>query len=83
MPTYCYRCLDCKEEFEARHSMSYDQQVCLRCESQNLIKISSFTTSKKKSESSNTRPGKIVDDYIREAKQEIKKEKKQLKSETM
>jgi putative FmdB family regulatory protein len=83
MPTYCYRCLDCEEEFEARHGMSYDKQDCLKCESRNLIKISNFTTEKKSSTISKTRIGKVVDDYIREVKQEIKNEKKQLKSETM
>lgn len=82
MPVYCYKCNDCSEEFEVRHSMSFDGQLCLNCDSSSVFKVPSIGQAKV-SKKSSSRPGKIVDEYIRDAKKEIKQEKLKLRSEEM
>lgn len=78
MPVYCYRCPDCQAEFESRHSMSYDSQTCIECGSEQVFRIPSLSSTKVSVKSS--KPGKVVNDYIKEVKQEIKQEKKELRS---
>ena len=82
MPVYCYKCKDCEFEFEVRHSMSYEDQKCNSCDSEDVFKIPSLSLNR----SIQTRPvraGKVVDEYIHDAKKEIKEEKKRLKSEEL
>ncbi len=81
MPVYCYKCTDCKQEFEARHSMSFEEQKCIHCGSESIFKVPSL--SKNNIFSGANRPGKVVDKYIKDAKQEIQREKIKLKSEEM
>ena len=81
MPIYCYSCKDCSHEFEARHPMNFEDQVCLSCKSKNVFKVPSLSTVKPSASSS--RVGKIVDDYIKETKSLIKAEKKSLKKEVL
>ena len=80
MPVYCYRCPDCNLDFEKRHSMNSTLDKCIQCESKNIFKIPALSL-QSNSRNFNNRPGKIVDTYIKDAKLEIKKHKKQLKSE--
>ena len=82
MPLYCYRCKACGFSFEVWHSMSFKDQTCSRCESEDVFKVPSLSD-KVKISPTNHRPGKIVDDYIEKTKEEVKKEKKKLKSEEM
>ena len=80
MPVYCYKCKDCSKEFEVRHSMNFEEQICIDCTSANVFKLPSL--SKKKVQVANqNKPGKIVDEYIRDAKKEIKQQKIDLSSE--
>lgn len=82
MPVYCYKCKDCKSEFEARHSMSYEDQTCKSCDSKNVFKIPSLNLTRPVY----TRParvGKVVDEYIHDVKKEIKEERKRLKTEEL
>tara|TARA_B100000282_G_C31669651_1_gene461550 strand:+ start:593 stop:850 length:258 start_codon:yes stop_codon:yes gene_type:complete len=83
MPTYQYKCLSCEETFEVRHSMSFENQTCICCNSDNVIKIPSLSEIKisHTSTSSASRPGKIVDKYISDTKREIALEKDKLKKE--
>lgn len=78
MPTYCYKCKDCETEFEVRHSMSYEEQSCIKCNSSSVFKIPSLRSKPKVN--LKTAPGKIVDEYIKDARVEINSEKKMLKS---
>ena len=82
MPVYCYKCKDCQACFEARHSMSFEDQTCVECSSFNVFKIPSMSNYKYIA-SSATKPGKIVDNYIKETKEEIKKEKKSLRKKEL
>ncbi len=80
MPVYCYKCKDCSKEFEVRHSMNFDEQTCISCASANVFKLPSL--SEKKLQTTNQKkPGKIVDEYIMDAKKEIKQQKTDLSSE--
>jgi putative FmdB family regulatory protein len=80
MPVYCYKCEDCQQEFEVRHSMFYGSQVCVNCASTKIFKIPSFGNPVKKELMKGSKPGKVVKDYISNAKKEIKIEKDKMKS---
>ena len=82
MPVYCYSCKDCDHVFETRHSMSFESQKCVSCGSGNVFKIPSLSLFKAEKTHSR-RVGKVVDDYIKDAKQEIKDEKNRLKREEL
>lgn len=82
MPVYCYKCSDCDHNFEIRHSMSYDEQICIECGSTSVFKIPSLSTSKI-APPRQSKAGSIVDNYIKGAKKELKMEKKKLKREEM
>jgi len=62
--------------------MSFEEQVCISCESSNVFKIPSIGNSIIDKQRSR-KPGKVVDEYIRDAREEIKQEKIKLKSEVM
>ena len=81
MPAYYYRCCDCKRDFEVRHGMFFESQKCIFCYSEDVFKLPSI--SENKVIKSTNKPGKIVDQYIKDAKQELKKEKKSLKTEEL
>ena len=83
MPVYCYKCKDCKSEFEVRHSMSFEEQLCLECESENVFKIPSLDTAAQNGFTSITKAGSIVDSYIKDAKKEIREEKRRMQTEEL
>ena len=64
--------------------MTFDSQLCLICQSSNVFRLPSEISLTSVSVVPNTKqkPGKIVDEYIRETKKEIEKEKKNLKGES-
>ena len=82
MPVYCYRCRECDHGFESRHSMSFDDQICIKCGSKNVFKVPSIADSQIQPALS-TKPGKIVDEYIKDTRQEIKKEKQKLRTQEL
>ena len=81
MPAYYYRCHDCKKDFEVRHGMFFESQKCIFCYSENVFKLPSLSENKVTNKIN--KAGKIVDQYIEDAKQELKKEKKSLKTEEL
>jgi len=82
VPVYCYKCKDCSEEFEVRHSMSFEDQACLFCDSKNIFKLPSMSK-RKVEQSTKKRAGMVVDEYIENAKKEIKQQKIDLRTEEM
>ena len=80
MPVYCYVCKDCKMEFEVKHSMSFEDQTCLGCGSEDVFRRP-YLQDSIRTDKNVTKVGKIVEDYIVETKKEIKKEKNKLKRE--
>lgn len=84
MPLYAYKCSDCGKSFEVRHGMFFEDQKCTHCFSEDVFKVTKLEyTGNPSKTNSNAKPGKIVDDYIKEAKKEINREKKKIKSEEM
>tara|TARA_B100000073_G_scaffold347852_1_gene363636 strand:+ start:1642 stop:1899 length:258 start_codon:yes stop_codon:yes gene_type:complete len=85
MPTYVYRCHSCKKTFEKRHGMFFEQKICIFCHSDDIFKVPSleYTSQNNRKSESPKKVGKVVDDYIRDAKEEIKKEKKSLKKQEL
>tara|TARA_B100001057_G_scaffold500275_1_gene614478 strand:+ start:15075 stop:15323 length:249 start_codon:yes stop_codon:yes gene_type:complete len=82
MPVYHYKCSDCDCDFEVKHSMSYEEQACIECGSTSVFKIPSLNTNRSHVSHKN-KPGAIVDNYIKDAKKELKMEKKKLEREGM
>ena len=80
MPTYCYGCQDCGESFEVRHRMSYEDQTCLFCSSEKVFRYPQGSYKKAPNEREVAKPtGKVVDDYIKETKEVLKREKEELR----
>ena len=79
MPTYLYKCHQCKRTFEVRHGMFFENQKCIHCHSSEVFKVPSIQQRIEKD--GKTKTGSIVDKYIKDAKKEISDEKKKLKSE--
>ena len=80
MPKYAYECQNCIHAFEIYHSMSEKLLDCPECQiTGSLAKIPSLTQSFADKEKKSSKPGKIVNSYIQDAKQELKKQKQKLK----
>ena len=74
MPRYSYKCTECEFIFDIFHSMSeeIDEHYCERCEGDRKVKkIPASFFSFEKSD-----VGKITREHIREAKQDLKEQRK-------
>ncbi len=79
MPTYRYKCQSCDITFEKFHSMSETVEKCVQCES-SVTRIPSLNFNLKKSPShSKAQPGSLVREYIKDAKEDLKQQKKDIK----
>ena len=81
MPEYTYRCSACEIVYERRHSIKEKLIDCEECQAQNtLVRIPSIPLVLKKDTNNGKigKPGKVVKDFISNAKEEIKKEKEEL-----
>jgi putative FmdB family regulatory protein len=83
MPLYHYKCEDCSADFEVRHGMFFESQRCTKCMSEHVFKVPSIGDKAPEESNSPQRTGKIVDKYIKDAKEEVRAEKKKLSSEEM
>lgn len=77
MPRYIYHCEKCDNTFEYYHSISEKKIDCEVCNEQTLLKVPIFGGTIKKE--TKQKVGSIVENYIEEAREEIKKEKDQLR----
>lgn len=77
MPRYQYRCEKCEADFEYYHTISEKKTICEVCNEQTLLKVPSFSGIVKKEEKEKV--GAVVDNYIEEAREEIRREKQKLK----
>jgi len=82
MPLYAYKCTDCNKTFEVRHGMFFEDQKCTYCFSHDVFRLPSLS-SRKSTTTSSDKPGKIVDKYISDVKEELKQERKTLKDEEL
>ena len=79
MPRYVYRCKKCEHIFEVTHSMSEKLKDCPACEVlDSLFRVPSNTIKKV---SKKKKVGEIVKQHIKDAKEELKKDKKKMKIE--
>jgi len=76
MPRYDYKCLKCNEHFVIRHSIKEKKEICDCGKKGVLQKIPSIPIYLEKKSA-----GKIVRKSIEETKQEVEKEKKNMKEE--
>tara|TARA_R100001510_G_C7633752_1_gene192264 strand:+ start:1218 stop:1475 length:258 start_codon:yes stop_codon:yes gene_type:complete len=85
MPLYSYECSSCKKIFDVRHGMFFEDQRCIHCHSDQVYRLPSNITlsSVKQDAHSKKKPGQIVDEFIKETKKEIKKEKDNMKVEKL
>ncbi len=84
MPRYTYRCDSCKETFEVSHGMFFEQTQCASCHTEGfLTKVPVFNIKKSSTEEKEKAPGHVVDTFIKDAKQDLKKQRKELKTEIL
>jgi putative FmdB family regulatory protein len=82
MPRYIYDCSACNEQFEVSHGMFFEQSECILCgRKETLTKVPSFTIKREVSENTSQPVGKVVDEFIVEAKKDLKKQRQELKTE--
>lgn len=77
MPRYVYHCEKCDDIFEYYHGMKEKKSECEVCKEQTLLKLPHFSGIVKKE--IKQKPGSIVDNYIEEAREEIRREKDELR----
>tara|TARA_R100000908_G_C3669181_1_gene92869 strand:+ start:271 stop:528 length:258 start_codon:yes stop_codon:yes gene_type:complete len=81
MPRYIYDCSACKGQFEISHGMFFVQRECILCNRiETITKVPSFTI-KKDIEPQDQPVGKVVDEFIEEAKKDLKQQRRDLKTE--
>lgn len=83
MPVYCYRCDDCKKDFEKRHGMFFEGQRCIFCMSENVFRLPFGGNAENINIEEKQKTGDIVNKYIKDTKKEIKEYKKNLKKEEL
>ena len=82
MPKYYYQCEKCDTAFEVIHSISDKRYDCDTCEaSGSLNRIPYLVTTISKPVSEKEKPGTLVNRFIKEASEEIKDEKRNMKEE--
>ena len=78
MPKYIYKCKECEVYLEATHSMSERLTYCDNCDTiDSLMKVPSNIAVKYR----DSQVGKVVDDYIEEAKESLREEKQRASKE--
>ena len=79
MPKYLYHCDACDERFVAYHLMSEKLEQCEKCGVENsLKKLPLFPVNLNKSKKKK-KVGEVVEQYIKDTKEEVKEEKERLK----
>ena len=80
MPKYTYACVECKETYEVFHGMQDDLQVCSLCGSKNIEKKPSMF-SLNKDNSDDKQVGDLVKQAIKNFREELNEQKKDLKKD--
>jgi len=80
VPKYTYKCKECDHAFEAIHGMFVKLRNCDECATDgSLFRIPSVAYSTKSKASVEKKTGELVKEFIHDAKQEVKEEKKKMK----
>lgn len=83
MPRYTYRCEHCLDAFETVHSMKEILTDCIKCDkNETLVRVPAlaFIKTTAASVSGGNKVGALVEQHIRDAKQELENDKKHLQS---
>jgi len=81
MPIYTYRCDACEVVFDVHHSMKEVRKDCEECNTEDVLKrIPSIPYIDRGIQRSNN-VGSLVRKHIEEGKEELKKEKENMKAE--
>ena len=81
MPTYRYECEGCALIFEKFHLMSETLERCEKCNSSVKRLVTSTFNINKNKNLGTKKPGNIVNQYIKDVKEEIKQEKKRISTQ--
>ena len=83
MPRYLYRCDECEITFQVNHSIKERLTDCEGCKvSGSLERLPSITRTLTKNTGDEKRPvGGLVKQYIEDARDDLKEEKKELSSQ--
>ena len=79
MPKYTYLCKECDHCFEIFHSISEDQNGCIKCSG--LVARIPSAVNLVRNITGEEKTGEITKRFIEEAKQDLKQEKRKLKTE--
>ncbi len=80
MPRYTYHCGECDKAFEIMHSMSHEQEECILCSFiGKLEKIPALIGAKVQERKAKV--GDVVKDHIKNAKEDLRDEKKASREE--
>ena len=79
MPFYKYYCKSCQNVMMICHSMNDKATICLECEAQNSLERI-FTDSFDVVSNNKKEVVKVVDSYIKEAKEILEEHKEELKN---
>ena len=85
MPIYLYLCEECGKEIKSLHSIKEKYSFCqeiLECDKSGSLKRlpSNFSTNLKQKDK-DKKVGELVNEFIEDAHQEVKKEKEKLRSQ--
>ena len=79
MPIYNYQCSDCNKQFKIMHSMSEECNECGYCLSSNVTRVVVNISNDIDQSKYKSKAGDLVKSHIEEAREDIKKQKKEMK----
>ena len=78
MPTYSYKCLECKIVFDVFHSMSETIEECEVCKGPVKKALAGTSRIKRDMQPQGAKPGTLVKKYIQDAKEDLKTERERI-----
>lgn len=81
MPKYAYKCKKCEVMYEIVHSMLLKETICKECGEEALMRVASTSFALKKKQKQEQKVGKVVDDFISDARESVKREKKEMQKD--
>ena len=81
MPIYCYKCDNCKQTFEVKHGMFFEQERCILCHKEGFLRKVFPSAAKIDKEKFAKKTGDVVKQHIEEAKQQLVEDKKEARKE--
>jgi putative FmdB family regulatory protein len=84
MPKYSYHCVECGDAFEIIHSIKERKDDCIVCSHSGSLERIPFipiTLVSKRTGHIEAPVGKLTEEFIKDASEELKEEKKKLKKE--